>query len=220
MNKKIKNKKVKDKKAGEKVDDVRKKVYSKILDIAKSISRKKKEGALFIIANKNNFKDSYRTLYPIVTKKFSVFTKGVEPIIEKLATLDGAVLITNDGFLIAYGAMIKYSRPMPGFGTKHAAASGFTRKFKDSTAVLVDENIDWIKIFQNGKIILELDSEERPSSIKKKIIDFVADHDMTLLTTAGVSAALFGITPVLVLSGTYMFIKTATGIIRKSLKRL
>jgi len=126
----------------------------------------------------------------------------------------------NKHYFAEISRKTRLTRPMPGFGTKHAAASGFTRKFKDSTAVLVDENIDWIKIFQNGKIILELDSEERPSSIKKKIIDFIADHDMTLLTTAGVSAALFGITPVLVLSGTYMFIKTATGIIRKSLKRL
>jgi len=195
-------------------------VYNKILGIVRSIASKKGEGALFIISDEKSFKNSYTRLYPKILKSVSISTKGIEPVIEKLASLDGAILITNKGKFFDYGAMIKFTRAVRGYGTKHAAAAGFTKRFEGSTAIVIPEKLDWIRVFKNGRIVLEMDSGKKPLSIKKKVISFLADNDTALLTTAGVSAALFGIAPVLILSGTYLFVKTATGIIRKSLARM
>ncbi len=195
-------------------------VYSVILDIAKDIARTK-EGALFIMAPKAKFKGTYKTLYPqIISKDIMIDEKGISEVIIKLATLDGAVLITNNGNLFAYGVMIKKVKPLRGFGTKHAAAAGFTRAVKDSIAVLVDEGIDWIKVFKHGRIVLEMDSGKQKQSIENKIIKFLTNEDTAIISAAGISAAVLGFAPILVLSGTYLIIKGATGIIKKNLRNL
>lgn len=193
----------------------KRKVYSTILQIAKNIAKDKK-GALFVLGPKSNFKRKYEPLFPQILQDRSISEKGMEDTLERLATLDGAVLLTNQGTLIANGVRLKKSKTVPGFGTKHAAAAGITLAVPNSTAILVSEEAHWVKIFHDGKITLELDpNTETPRSIHNKIISFITDRDAALLTAAGASAALLGLTPTLVIGGTYLVVKTATGIIRK-----
>ena len=73
-------------------------------------------------------------------------------------------------------------------------------------------------IFKNGKIVLEMDSSKTPPSVMHKVVTFLTDNDTALLATAGASAAIMGVIPVVIVSGTYLAIKTASGIIKKSLK--
>ncbi|MFH1637798.1 MAG: DNA integrity scanning protein DisA nucleotide-binding domain protein [Candidatus Woesearchaeota archaeon] len=194
------------------------KVYETVMRIAKRIARAK-EGALFVIAPKASFKGKYDPLFPQVLAKKSLKERGMEKVLEKLAALDGAVLISEKGELIAYGAKLKHSRTVQGFGTRHAAASGTTSRIEQSTAILVSEEINWIKVFKSGDIILETDSEDNPKSLEHKIISFMSEGDTALLTAGGLSAALLGapaLAPIMVVGGTYLAIKTATGIIRKN----
>ena len=198
------------------------KIYEEILIVAKRIARTK-EGALFVIAKNNQFKKNlYDTLYPQLFNKHYINELGIEAVLQKLATLDGAVLISDIGEIIAYGAKLKKSRVVPGFGTKHAAASGITSHIKGSTAILVSEEVNWIKVFKNGTLILEMDSNEKPKSVENKIVAFLSERDTALLTAAGVSTALLGsalVAPVLVISGAYLTIRTATGLIKGKLFR-
>ncbi len=193
-------------------------VYEKILPIAKKIARSK-EGALFIIAKPKKFEKTYDVLYPQLLTRHFLNEEGIEKVIEKLATLDGAVLIGDNGEIIAYGTKLKKSKAIPGFGTKHAAAAGITEYIKGSTAILVSEEVNWIKVFQNGKIVIEMDDEDTPKSLDEKIVSFLSDGDTALLTAAGISTALLGpvaIAPLIVVGGTYLAIKTATGVIKKN----
>lgn len=195
----------------------KRKVYGTLLTIAKNIARSK-EGALFVIAPTDKFKGLYDLLYPQLFSKHYLDEEGIFRVIEKLAILDGAVLISNSGEIVAYGAKIKKTKTVPGYGTKHAAAAGITSYVKDSTAILVSEEINWIKIFKNGKIVLEMDSEENPKSLEQKIISFLSEGDTALLTAAGVSAAFLGsaaLIPVTIVGGTYLAIKTTAGVIKK-----
>ncbi|MBU2637439.1 MAG: DNA integrity scanning protein DisA nucleotide-binding domain protein [Nanoarchaeota archaeon] len=197
------------------------KVYEIILPVAKQIARSK-EGALFVIGPANKFKKLYDPLFPQVLEKVNLKQAGMGKVLEKLATLDGAVVISNTGDLLAYGVKIKKSIPVPGYGTKHAAAAGITTHVQDSIAVLVSEEINWVKVFKNGKIILEMDSEENPKSMESKIISFLSEGDTALLTAAGISAAILGgaaVAPIMIAGGTYLAIKTATGIIRKNWRK-
>ena len=191
------------------------KVYDTILQIAETIAKEKK-GALFVLGSKSGFRKTYEPLFPQILHDRSISEKGMKDIIEKLATLDGAVLLTHQGTLIANGVRLKRRKEVLGFGKKHAAAAGITASVKNSTAVLISEEIHWVKIFQNGKIILELDpATKTPRKIHNKIISFITKKDTALLTAAGASAALLGLAPTLVIGGTYLIVKTATGIIRK-----
>lgn len=192
-------------------------VYRDILEIAKRIS-KDKGGTLFVIGPKRAFRGTYRLLYPQLAEGHMINEKGMDAVIRAIATLDGAIIISDYGEIIAYGAMLKHTKTVPGFGTKHAAASGITCALPRATAILVSEKMEWIKVFQKGKITLEMDSSDNPKSLLDKIVLFLADKDTAIITAAGASAALVGVGPVLVLSGTYLAVKTASGVIKKNLK--
>ena len=197
---------------------VKEKVYESVFNIAKEIA-KTKDGAIFVIGSKRKLKNKYSLLFKQVLQKTYVYEKGVSGVILKLATIDGGVIISDKGELLAYGAHIKKSRPVTGLGTKHAAAAGITYAIPESTAIVVSEKADWIRVFQKGEIILETDSGKNPKGLQEKIISFLTDRDTALITTAGASAALLGFGPVLVVSGAYLVIKTATGIIKKNISK-
>lgn len=192
-------------------------VHDQILALGKNLSKQKK-GALFVIAPKSTFKGKYELLYPQVSSKVKINSKGFDEVIYKLAELDGAFLVSNTGELIAFGARIKKSKTIQGKGTKHAAASGITSRIKKSTAILISEENGWIKVFKNGNIILETDGKDTTPNITKKVIDFITDNDTALITAAGASAAVVGVVPIVIVGGTYLALKTASGIIRKNLQ--
>jgi len=196
----------------------KKKVYEEILYTAKTIA-KEKDGALFVIADESKLKGLHEPLYPQVLGRPGLHHHGMDKVLEKLAVLDGATLLTPDGRLLAYGSRLKKSIPLPGYGTKHAAAVGITTHLKDSTAILVSEESHWIKVFKKGQMVLQMDAEENPKSLNDKIVSFLSEGDTALLTAAGVSAAVLGaaaFVPVTVVGGTYLAIKTATGMIKKN----
>lgn len=193
------------------------KVVDTILDIAKDIAREKK-GSLFVIGPEKELKGTYELHYANVVKGRNLKEKGMNTVLKKLATIDGATLITDNGKIIAFGARIKKSKTVVGFGTRHAAAAGITHHLPKATAILVSEEVGWIKVLQKGKVILELDASKNPRNLHNKIVSFITDNDTALLTTAGASAALLGLAPVIVVAGTYLAVKTAAGIIKKSIK--
>ncbi len=193
------------------------KVYNFLLEVAQEIA-KRKLGGLFVVAPKNDFKKVYEPLYPQLVSRQKIFEKGSKELLVKLAELDGAFLVGDDGTLVAFGARIKKSRALPGYGTKHAAAAGITSHLGRAQAILVSEETSWVKVFRDGKVVLEMDPEKTSASTMNKVVSFITDNDTTLLATAGVSAAIMGIMPVVVVSGTYLALKTASGVIRKGWK--
>ena len=128
-------------------------------------------------------------------------------------------LIGEDGSLVAFGARIKQSKVLPGYGTKHAAATGITGNIQDSTAILVSEETRWTKVFKNGEIILEVDTAKAPKKEINKVVSFLTDNDTALLATAGASAAIMGVIPVVIVSGTYLVIKAAAEVVKKNWKK-
>src|SRR3989344_2360092 len=186
-----------------------------LLEIAKRIAKQRK-GALFVVTSRNKFKGVYEQLFPQIHIPYIIDKKGIGAIIEKLATLDA-----SDGRVVAYGVRLKFSKAVRGFGTRHAAASGITNAIKNSTAILVSEEVNWIKVFKNGRLILEMDpAAETSVRVKHKITRFITDNDTALLTAAGASAVLLGAGPVLVVGGTYLAVRGAAGIIRKKLSQV
>lgn len=126
------------------------KVYEQALNLAKNIAKLNK-GTLIIIGPKEKFKNTYQNLYPKLIKGYNLEEKGIQTVLEKLATLDGAILLSDNGEVITYGAKIKKSKPVLGHGTKHAAACGISSYIKDSTAILVSERNKLDKNFPKWK---------------------------------------------------------------------
>ncbi len=198
--------------------DIRSEVMAVILNVSKSLAKDKK-GALFVIAERGKIAGNYRPHYPQLQFTGNILSKGMDSVVEKLATLDGAVIFTPDGVLLAYGSRILKSETLLGYGTKHAAAKGITSFDKTATAVLVSEESGWIKVFQKGDIVLETDSVDIEPSTLEKVSSFLTNKDMALLASAGIAAATIGAPAVLVVGGAYLVVKTAGEVISSALKK-
>lgn len=199
--------------------DIKSEVIRIIINISKSIA-KENQGALFIIADRNKIEGNYRLHYPQIQFAGNLLSKGMDAVVEKLATLDGAMIFSHEGELIAYGSRILKSETLLGYGTKHAAARGITLYDGSFTAILVSEESGWIKVFQKGEIVLETDSVDIEPSTLDKVSRFLTNHDMALLASAGIAAAAGVAAPaILVVGGAYMVVKTAGSMISSALKK-
>ena len=198
--------------------DKKSEVMRNILNISKKLA-KENQGALFIIADKKQIEGNYRLHYPQIQFAGNLLSKGMSAVVEKLATLDGAIIFTPDGEMVAYGSRILKSETLLGFGTKHAAARGITLYDDTISAVLVSEESGWIKVFQKGEIVLETDSVDIEPSTLDKVSRFLTNQDTALLASAGIAAAAFGAPIVLIVGGTYMMVRTAGQMISAALKK-
>ncbi len=203
-----------------KTQDVKSEVMHIILNISKSLA-KEKLGALFVITDSDRITGNYRPHYPQLQFTGNLMSKGMDAVVEKLATLDGAVIFTPEGSLIAYGSRILKSETVLGFGTKHAAARGITLYDPTATAVLVSEESGWIKVFQKGEIVLETDAVDIEPSTLEKVSSFLTNRDMALLAGAGITVAAGVVTApaLLIVGGAYMMVKTAGSVISSALKK-
>ncbi len=138
----------------------KKKIEEKILNIAVYLARKG-EGALFVIGDKVD----YGILVKQRIEKFNLFDSGADKLLKSIATMDGGVIIDNEGNVLAYGAMIRKTRPFVGYGTRHASA--FTASMKGNTAILCSEEEHKVKIFKNGRLIMQIDGLQK--NVEKEI---------------------------------------------------
>lgn len=200
--------------------DIKSEVMRVLLNISKRLA-KENEGALFIIADREKVRGNYHIHYPQIQFSGNILSKGMDSVVEKLATLDGAMIFTPEGELITYGSRILKTDTLLGFGTRHSAARGITL-FDDSfTAILISEESGWIKVFQKGEIVLETDAVEIEPSVLDKVSRFLTNRDMALLAGAGitVAAGIVSAPAVLIVGGAYMMVKTAGSVISSALKK-
>jgi hypothetical protein len=202
----------------ENTPDKKSEVMRNILNISKKLA-KENQGALFIIADRKQIDGNYRLHYPQIQFAGNLLSKGMNAVVEKLATLDGAIIFTPDGEMVAYGSRILKSETLLGFGTKHAAARGITLYDDTITAVLVSEESGWIKVFQKGEIVLETDAVDIEPSTLDKVSRFLTNQDTALLASAGIAAAALGAPAVLIVGGAYMMVRTAGQMISSALKK-
>jgi len=191
-----------------------KKTEEKILKIAKELAREG-NGALFVIGDDV----SYEKLFKQKFQPFDIFDKGAEKLLKGLAVIDGAVIISKDGEVGNYGVMIKKTKAFPGFGTRHAAAMTASRK--GNTAILCSEEERKVKIFRDGRYVMQIDAlqknvEKNISGISRMLETIGAGF----IGTFGVAviAPSLGITilpGVLIFGGSYYAIKKLIERLRK-----
>lgn len=188
---------------------ISRKIEEKLIHIAIKLARRG-EGGLFVMAFGK--KPEFKTLVKQNIKPFNVTEIKNEKLVESLATIDGAVIINDEGKLVAYGAMINNAVPFKGFGTRHAAALAASKN--SNTSILSSEEERKVKIFKNGRYIMQLDALEK--GIDKKVPSisrFFESIGAGFLGTIGAATLLpsLGITiipGVIVFGGSYYAIKS------------
>lgn len=189
---------------------LRTEVVDRVLTLAKRMA-KEGEGALFVIARADRVLGQVELHYPQLKHDGSVLDAGMDAVLLKLASLDGALVVSSEGQLLAYGARLRPQRTLPGFGTRHAAAKGYSEFDPEATVILASEETGWVKVFQKGSAVVEIDPADVEASTIKKLSRYLVSKDAAILTAAGISAATLGLGGVglLVLGGSYIVVRTA-----------
>jgi len=129
-----------------------------IIEVCLRICRRN-NGALIIVGE-----CEYTPLVEQEVKPFNVISNP--KLLESLCLMDGAVIIKHNGFLEAYGVKVKSNFTWKNFGTKHSA--GYSSSMKDGNIVyVISEEDSKVRIFKEGKLILEVDGKQK--DIDKKI---------------------------------------------------
>jgi len=176
-----------------------------LLDIAIKIAKQGK-GCLLVIK-----KDGvvYEPLLPQDVKPFTI--QENQRRFETLALLDGACIIDVKGKLVAYAAHIKNTKTFKGYGTRHSAA--YTASLHNNTAILASEEDKKIRVFKNGKLVMQLDPFAKDiEKHTKQAVNVLESVGAGSIATIGTSilAPTLGITllPGIVIFGsTYFLIK-------------
>src|SRR3989338_8046792 len=74
--------------------------------------------------------------------------------------MDGAVVIDKKGFVTAYGVMVKSTKTLKNFGTRHSAGLSAS-SIKGNKVILISEEDRKVKILKEGKMIMQLDALDK-----------------------------------------------------------
>lgn len=149
---------------------------------------------------------------PLVEQRVMSFKVTDNPkLLESLCLMDGAVILKLDGTLEAYGVKLQNGLDViRNFGTRHSSAMYASQK-RGTTAFVVSEEDRKVRIFKEGKIILEVDSMtkgiEKKTSEITKVLECVGIGTMSVIG-AGLLAPVVGIA---IVSGVTVFV-AATGV--------
>jgi len=184
-----------------------------LIEIALKVAKEGK-GCLLVI-EKNPVK--YSPLLEQDIKPFSVFEFPRR--IQALSTIDGALIISPEGILKNYAVLIEETKAMNGKGARHSA--GMTASKNGNTVILASEEDKKVRIFENGIIIMEIDSLSK--DIENKVpeaINILESIGAGSLATIGIGvlAPSLGIVPtagIIVFGSAYYLIN----LIKKGIKR-
>jgi hypothetical protein len=156
-----------------------KKVEEILIEIALKIAKQRK-GCIFVIESKHV---PHTLLMEQDIKSFNVFDNNRR--IETLAMMDGAVIISPEGDMKAYAAQISNVKAFPGYGTRHSSA--YTASLPGNTVILASEEDAKVRIFKNGKLVMQLDALEK--NIHTKTSDAVSILESIGVGTLGTIGA-------------------------------
>jgi diadenylate cyclase len=137
-----------------------------VIEIAVGIARQSADreriGAFFVVGDEEEVLKKSKPLildplahYPKEEK--DIRDANVQGTIKELAKLDGAFVISNDGYVLSAARHIESMNldlPM-GFGSRHMAAASIS-KATDAVAVVVSESDGVVRIFDDGKLVGEI----------------------------------------------------------------
>jgi hypothetical protein len=191
--------------------DIEKGVAKILVDIAMEFGREKK-GSMFVIAE-TDIKKYYKLLYPdlFTGKKVNIRDKSAVTLLKTLADLDGAIILNNEGDILAYGAEITKTSPYSGHGTRHSAALGIS-SIQGIISIVSSEEDGCVRIFRNGITLVEVNPfTNTPPTLSEKIADIITSSHISLLGGGSLASVALGVNPLvaaIVFTGSYIATKS------------
>jgi len=179
---------------------MKKKLQEKLLKACVEIAKKGK-GALIVVGE-----CKYKPLVVQRVKPYK-FTSDLDLFMES-AIKDGAMILDKNGIVQAYRVKImNANKVLRGFGTRHS--TGYSVSFnKCITAYVVSEQDSKIRIFKEGKLIMEIDALEKGINknipIISNILEFIGAGTVGSLGISAFATSI-GITGIMFIPGVFVF---------------
>lgn len=157
------------------------KIKKVMIDVCLSVVKQGK-GCLLIL-KQGNLK--YSPLMEQDVKPFDITSNRRR--LEILSLIDGAVIINEDGYVINYSAKIRSTKLFRNHGTRHSAA--YSASLGGNIAILGSEEEKKVRIFSDGKIIMQIDPYEKNIQYHtSEAVGILESIGVGTLGTIGVSA--------------------------------
>lgn len=147
-------------------------VFEHTLNLAIEIGNKGKEGkaigTIFVLGDEEKVLQLSKQMIINPFKGYepserNVLNPALKETIRELSSVDGAFVIAGNGEIITagryLGAAVEGSDIPRGLGSRHLAAAGITA-LTNAICIVISESTGDVRIFRNGKIIMEI---EKPS---------------------------------------------------------
>ncbi len=144
------------------------KTIKAVVDLAVDIGREGREGkavgTLFVVGDTrkvlDHSSDSGVDPYRGYNKSYrNLMDPKVQEDAKEIAQLDGAFIVSADGFIERSRQMLEVShedlKMSKGLGSRHWAAAAITRKTK-AVSVVVSQSTGTVRLYQNGFLILQI----------------------------------------------------------------
>jgi DNA integrity scanning protein DisA with diadenylate cyclase activity len=144
-----------------------------VVDLAVEIGREGREGkrvgALFVVGHHRKvLNQSHEGVHDpfrgYSQKERAIRNPRVRESIKELSTIDGAFVITADGYAAAAGRILDAPAEgltlSKGLGARHWAAAAISKTTR-AVAIAVSESTGTVRIFQNGKVVLRIEPMDR-----------------------------------------------------------
>ncbi|MEM2974771.1 MAG: DNA integrity scanning protein DisA nucleotide-binding domain protein [Candidatus Micrarchaeia archaeon] len=194
--------------------DIEKGVIKKIVDMAMEFGREKK-GSMFVITS-SDISRYYKMLYPDLFsgRNLNINDKSVAVVVKALSNLDGAIVLDEEGTVIAYGVEITKTIPYKGHGTRHSAALGIS-SIPGTISIVSSEEDGCVRIFRNGMTLIEINPfTKTPPTLSEKIADILTSSHIPLIGGGSLASVALGVNPLvaaIVFTGSY--IATRSGVL-------
>jgi hypothetical protein len=202
--------------------DIEKGVLKVIVDMAMEFGKEKK-GSMFVITQ-SDIQKYYKLLYPDLFsgKKVNIHDKSAEILVKTLSNMDGAIILDEDGNIIAYGAEITKTSPYKGHGTRHSAALGISG-IPGTVSIVSSEEDGCVRIFRNGITFIEINPfTKTPPTLSEKVADLITSSHIPLLGGGSLASVALGVNPLvaaIVFTGSYIATKSGVLSLGEFLRR-
>ncbi|VVB77101.1 DisA bacterial checkpoint controller nucleotide-binding protein [uncultured archaeon] len=186
----------------------------KIIGACFDLAHKQDEGCLFVIesekADSKYYKDYNTDIYKKNGRRLSVFKAKDKQLIRKLASIDGAVIISQRGEMLHYGATLINADKVVGHGKRHAFSMGTSRKVKGTICILASEEDRHIRAFRNGSCTVDIDEDTKLGiSTRQKIAELIGAPITKTLVASGIATSILTLNPlpaILTIGGSFVIV--------------
>jgi DNA integrity scanning protein DisA with diadenylate cyclase activity len=159
----------------------------RVVDLAVEIGREGREGkavgTMFVVGNqRKTLQMSHEGVHDPFRgynkKERMISNPRVRESIKELAQIDGAFIISSDGYVVSGGRILDAPAEgltlSKGLGARHWAAAAIS-KVTDAVAIAVSESTGTVRIFQGGTVVLRI--EPMDQAMKWQDVDIEPPQD-------------------------------------------